>query len=173
SARIVEREPARAIHFRVAALPDHERVAAARGRVAVALGPPRVHDLAALLAHRSERIEPIDAQIEAGLLAELALRRRERIGAGLDLAFRNRPRAVVAPRPERPTGVDEEHLDHPGAAAKLENPSALPTQSLTSPARLLNGASCAVAVLKEGLPGIRSMNARSFGQRLRSGAKPA
>src|SRR5436190_21632348 len=75
--RLIEREPPGAVHFRVASLPEFERIAADRVRVAIALRRPRVHDLPARLAHRSECRESLERQIESGLLAELALRRRE------------------------------------------------------------------------------------------------
>src|SRR5205823_9751847 len=72
---------------------------------------PRVDQLAAGLANRAQRDELAVGCRRAELLPKLATRDVDRLLAGLDLAFRNRPRPLVLAHPEWAAGMDEEHLE--------------------------------------------------------------
>src|SRR5262245_60636684 len=77
---------------------------------AVALEGPRVHGLPAALLDGAERDQRI-AGLAADLLAELAPRRREEVLPRLQLALRDRPRAVVLAREEGAARVGEQDLE--------------------------------------------------------------
>src|SRR6185437_13054703 len=108
------------------------RVAAHRRGIAVAFHRPGAHHLAARLAHRRELAER-SLDRKAGLLAELALRRVERVLAFRIFALRDRPRAFVAVLPEGTARMDEEHFEASRAAAIEENSGAA---AALRPARL-------------------------------------
>src|SRR4051812_38954927 len=123
-ARLVGREPARAVDLReLLAAPgarrplQRERVAAHRLGVEVSLGRPRRHPLAVLLAHLAEIEQLARGRAAAGLLLELAQRARARVLVAVVLALGDRPRPRVLARPERPARVHDQHLDAGGATA--------------------------------------------------------
>jgi hypothetical protein len=114
--RFVRREEGRAVDFGEctslarAWRPFHcESVAAQGSGVAVGFEDPRVDQLAAFLPDCAERDEWA-GRFEAGFLLEFANRGGQRIFAGGDLAFGNRPRAGVFLGPVRPAGVNKENL---------------------------------------------------------------
>src|SRR6185437_686460 len=79
-------------------------------RIAIALKGPRLHQLAAQLANRAERKEfPVGD--ETGLFLKFALCGIERLFVVKELAFRNRPSALVFGLPEWTPRVGEENLD--------------------------------------------------------------
>lgn len=84
-------------------------------------------DLARLQAHGPERDRRTGGRRVAGLLLELATGDGQQLlGLGLAvvrLPLRDRPRPDVLGRPERPTGMREEHLDRVAVAAKQQDPS--------------------------------------------------
>src|SRR5262249_59529962 len=69
---------------------DLEGVAAELSRIEVARARERVHDFAACLGHRAER-EKRTSRRKAGLLRELALRRRQQIGVASPVRQSFRP----------------------------------------------------------------------------------
>jgi hypothetical protein len=59
---------------------------------------------------------------ETGFFQEFALRGREQILAGRGEPLRDRPGAVVLPRPEGPTGMHEKEFGRVSLAAIEQNP---------------------------------------------------
>src|SRR5437764_107191 len=70
-----------------------------------------MNDLAAGLADAAERCERALRRWLSEPLLELAPRHLDRPFALLDLAFGQRPGALLAPLPEWATGVDQEHFE--------------------------------------------------------------
>jgi len=71
-----------------------------------------VHHLPTRLLERFERDE-VSRRREARFFRELTLGGVQRILTRLELAFGNRPDAVVFAGPERATGMDEKYLKRP------------------------------------------------------------
>ena len=71
-----------------------------------------MYDLAAGLLERLQRDE-VSRRREARFFRELTLGGVQRILTRLELAFGNRPDAVVFAGPERATGMDEKYLKRP------------------------------------------------------------
>src|ERR687896_1346764 len=121
-ARLVEPEPARAVdlgelaHRARPRRPfERERVAAGGVGVDVALDREGRDLLAALELDGPELGQLALGQRRAELLLELARGARARVLVVAVLALRERPRARVLVRPERPAGVHEQHLADPVA----------------------------------------------------------
>ena len=93
----------------------------------------------------------------------------ERLLARLDLALRDRPGTVVLPRPERPAGMDEQHLERVASAAVEEKACALlrhrgqPTYASATPRMISttaanrNGTAGASVVARADSPGRREL----------------
>ena len=79
---------------------------------------------AARLPERAERDE-IAGRPLPGLLLEFAPCRRQRFLAAFAQALGDRPRAIVLPGPERPTGMHQQHLRPGVPAAEHEKPRAV------------------------------------------------
>ena len=113
-----------------ACLPDRgghsivERVAAQSRCVEVGLDEPGVDDFAAALLDRLQRHEMV-RRSEFRSLREIRAGSDERIFAGRELTFGDRPGAVVFVFPERAAGVDEEEFERwpCGAAGRLDKPA--------------------------------------------------
>ena len=95
-----------------------------RDRMRLAIGPRPARDLEVEFVEcdsfeQTVRLideYDVDLLVLDGEASPAEARDLERLLAGLDLAFRHRPDAVIAAREERPARVDEEHLDPTGTA---------------------------------------------------------
>src|SRR6185437_12385413 len=101
-----------------------ERVAVQLRRVEVGLDGPRRDALAARLANLPELQQLSRTRRHAGLLLELAPRRRERVLPLVVFALHDRPRRVLAARPERAAHVTDQHLQATVSEAEREQPGA-------------------------------------------------
>src|SRR5687768_5551361 len=106
---VAPREPADAARTRRPL--RREVVAPDLRRVEVALAGEDGHHLAARLAELAQGDDRALRRRPAQLLLEFAQGRGEGVVALLVLALRDRPGALVLPRPERAAHVADEHLD--------------------------------------------------------------
>src|SRR5690606_15389377 len=117
-ARLIDREPSRAIYLgklrhrsRSRRPFDRERRAHDARRVAVAFDRESMHDLSAALFHRRKRDRVARSDHDARLLVELPYGRVERALTVSELAFGNRPGAVILLCPVGSSGMHEKDLE--------------------------------------------------------------
>src|SRR4029453_5839876 len=112
------------------------------------------------------------ARIESGLFPELANGGLKRIFAGMDAAFWNCPRTLVAGRPIGPAGRGQQHFDLSIASPVQQQPGTFLLRHLSAriydrycPAVAVTGRICARFATSSPLPCARSPAGRPRGPR--------